>query len=318
MDYFKYCPWDGYRFSDNDVQCFICRRPKYQLTSYIQEEQEQKKWEKILYEKQPYDDNYIDETFLQSVQKQDNSTNGPDYKQLISKTSDLIFAINCVVFYLLSYFLMLHDIINTQLQLYFWLTIAITCLIMYSVVKKMKTQEILSNFKSIGIYISILLLFAPVMQTVNQTYADNTIYVLTSVAILIYIFLKDYDYEKDFTELDVSSWASLVFSSLLASRLHNELQVFLMIFASNLLFIFVPILQRSIKQKYNSVFRLINLISTIGLGLSLLFFSYFLALLFFGCVFFITFVSPLQIIWLYQYKNTIRGPWDLPNVKQYD
>jgi len=68
----------------------------------------------------------------------------------------------------------------------------------------MKTVEILSNFKSIGIYISILLLFAPVMQTVNQTYADNTIYVLTSVAILIYIFLKDYDYEKDFTELDVS------------------------------------------------------------------------------------------------------------------
>lgn len=68
-------------------------------------------------------------------------------------------------------------------------------MIMYAALKKMKISEIMSSIKSVGIYISILLLFAPVMQTVNQTYADNTIYVLTSVAILIYIFLKDYDYE---------------------------------------------------------------------------------------------------------------------------
>ena len=75
---------------------------------------------------------------------------------------------------------------------------------MYSVVKKLTTLEIFSNFKSVGIYISILLNFAPVMQTVNKTYADNTIYVFTSVSILIFIFLKYYDYENDFTELDVS------------------------------------------------------------------------------------------------------------------
>lgn len=34
---------------------------------------------------------------------------------------------------------------------------------MYAALKKMKLLEIMSSLKSIGIYISILLLFAPVM-----------------------------------------------------------------------------------------------------------------------------------------------------------
>lgn len=70
----------------------------------------------------------------------------------------------------------------------------ITLLLMES--KKFKVHEVLSNFKSMALLISILLLFSPVMLTVNQTYADNTIYALVSLSILLHLILRDYDYES--------------------------------------------------------------------------------------------------------------------------
>jgi hypothetical protein len=59
-----------------------------------------------------------------------------------------------------------------------------------------KLHEILSNIKSIGVIISILLLFAPVMKTVNQTYSDDTIYALTTGFISYHLIMRDYDYES--------------------------------------------------------------------------------------------------------------------------
>ncbi len=31
MNFFKYCPWDGYRFAEVDKDCFICKKPRYRI-----------------------------------------------------------------------------------------------------------------------------------------------------------------------------------------------------------------------------------------------------------------------------------------------
>jgi hypothetical protein len=78
--------------------------------------QEKKRWEKILYEQQDFDDNYIDETFLSMVQTEKVS-NGPDYRVLISKSADIIFAVNSVVIYLIVFVSMLHDTLSEEVYL---------------------------------------------------------------------------------------------------------------------------------------------------------------------------------------------------------
>ena len=45
--------------------------------------------------------------------------------------------------------------------------------------KIFKIHTILSNVKSIGIILGTLFLFAPVMRTIFQNYAENTTYALT-------------------------------------------------------------------------------------------------------------------------------------------
>lgn len=72
MERWKFCPYDGHIFRPADTACNICYRPRQDLKPDASEASKPK-WRKILYEKQPYPDNYTDmETFFKDLQT--NST----------------------------------------------------------------------------------------------------------------------------------------------------------------------------------------------------------------------------------------------------
>ena len=97
-------------------------------------------------------------------------------------TIEITFAINMVVLDYIIFILMLEKKVSDLLicsieALYFsffgFLYIVIS--------RKMITiEEIISTLKNLTIIIATLLTIAPIMKTVNQTYADNTVYFITS------------------------------------------------------------------------------------------------------------------------------------------
>lgn len=46
--------------------------------------------------------------------------------------------------------------------------------------------------------------------------------------------------------------------------------------------------------------------------------SHIFALIYLGVIAFISLAAPLLFIYAYKFKNDIRGPWDIPNIREYD
>jgi hypothetical protein len=72
MERWKYCPYDGHSYRPADTACSVCYRLRQPASGELRQggiAETNRKWRKILYEKQPYPDNYTDEeTFLEALQ----------------------------------------------------------------------------------------------------------------------------------------------------------------------------------------------------------------------------------------------------------
>lgn len=116
----------------------------------------------------------------------------------------------------------------------------------------------------------------------------------------------------------MSTISAFFLATILSSRLNNEMMVFLMLFSSLLFFVFAQFFKQSLSDYYkNSFYIMHGSVSLLILAL-LWSLSLSLAILYFVVLFFISLLCPLWIIWLYQYKNSISGPWDLPKIQQHD
>jgi hypothetical protein len=91
-----------------------------------------------------------------------------------------------------------------------------------------------------------------------------------------------------------------------------------MLLSNNLLiFGFGPQVRYELRRKnviYHNLYTLFNIAF-----MTILIFccSHLMALVYIVLILFITFGVPLLFIYVYSFKNDVRGPWDLPKVRDY-
>lgn len=280
-----------------------------------------KKWRKILYERQAQPDNYVDESFLNSMVT--NANLQPlDLKQLFIDTLVISQQFSIVALFLLVF----HYFSTGTLGVRLLITCDAVLIFMGFGIRVLLEDDdigidklhsladhLTNNIKRFFLFVTILLGFSPVLRTLTSAYSLDSIQALTFVFLSIHLISHDYSFvnaakvTSNFSGT-VSLNASIFSSVLLASRLSSSLHVFALILFSFEVFAGFPVVSRSVKHHSNTshiIFNLFIILVTLG---GLFHLSSTLGIIYIGSLLFINVISPFWLKRIQRYKKYALQP----------
>lgn len=282
------------------------------------------KWQKILWKKQPHPDCYVDETFLNTLMRNANLTRYM-YSDLCKSTVVLTQHLSCILIFLLVYRMIVkRSLAASTLVIFDVVSLPLGYALRWSLRPAPRAAR--QVLQSAIIVFGVLRILAPVLQTLTQSFSDDTVISLTSICLLIHIPLNDYSYVYRNPEtideplgrlmsLNVALFANV----LLASRLSTSTEVFAFLFFGIEVFALAPMARRYLLlwSSWACTYVVTPFLILLTSALVYLEGSGSNVLLYLLLMFFITFVGPYWLIRSQKYKNEISGPWDIPCVKNY-
>jgi len=316
------------------------------------------RWQKVLYVRQPYADNHVDETFLASLVTNAN-VQPVEFWSMVKATAGLIQQISIMTIYFLLYGFVHRNMISVNLITVCDILLTTSLIVaqrlagpqFYTAGLLPDTSVLLRYF---AIFLSVLFSFSPILQTLTQSYCNDTIWALTILLSTIHIVTHPYHVTNHGTGIFLSSDLhslsnsgsnydpSIVSSSsssnlsnnntvpgtlslnaamfaavLLASRLSSITHVFIFIVLAIQLFALFPIMRDYIRVRSEYTHIWVTIILSIFTVILLFLTSTLLAIVYIGGVLFISFICPLWLMSAQKYKNEIQGPWDIATVAQF-
>mmetsp|Transcript_50135 Transcript_50135/g.125873 ORF Transcript_50135/g.125873 Transcript_50135/m.125873 type:complete len:344 (-) Transcript_50135:86-1117(-) len=327
-----FCPWDGHRFASFELVCPKCGNPRSRSQKLNvalvggtgshpralerrgeSSRSRDRQWRKILFERQAFPDNYVDQSFLAGLRKNENMT-VYDFWTVVRDSVNVTLQMCVVLLFVMVFLSVLEHRLSTKALLSFEFVLLVLGFLAHWVFDPQFRARAMLN----GLKLNVLLLIAlgalaPILATLTNAISDDTITAMTVVFLIIHVGFHDYGFtnaSKNRFQAPTSLNAAIFASVLLASRLCSNLEVFALVFFSFQLFALFPILRHSLR-KYS--IRLSTLFSWLfNLGVCLLVGSQSMAgaVLMVCSAVFITFVCPFWLLWSHKFKDEINGPWD--------
>ncbi|KZW04386.1 phosphatidylinositol N-acetylglucosaminyltransferase [Exidia glandulosa HHB12029] len=279
------------------------------------------KWEKVLWRTQPFPDNYVPDSFLDKLRK--NTNFRPySFRGLVLAACAITQHLS-TIFIFISVFVRLNDS-TLDPRVLVWVTVATHVLgsIVWDVAERPfyeKHERRANRAKAVKSSLMVFLALiglSPVLKTLTAATSSDSIWALSAGLFVINALLADYREPASVPRKEglisvLSMNAAISASVVLASRLPTNLSVFALMLLSIQLFALFPILRKRI-QAVPAVlhFTFTVCIATASVW-SMHSLSPFVASLFAGTLLFVTFGGPGLLMWAQQYKNEIRGPWDV-------
>ncbi|KAJ8584325.1 phosphatidylinositol N-acetylglucosaminyltransferase [Rhizopogon salebrosus TDB-379] len=278
-------------------------------------------WKKVLWERQPFPDNYIHpRSFLSSLRRNPNFkpyTYWPLVLLCCSITQHL-----ATIFTFLAVFVRLKERwLDSRVLL--WVSIIsffggyALCEILshsntvHGVPSRSKTIK-----SSLLVFLALMGL-SPVLRTLTAATSSDSIWALSACLFLLNALLADYSTLKPVPHSQerltsvLSMNAAISSSVVLASRLPDDLAVFSLVLFAVQLFALFPIMRHRLQvapQVVQVLFTLTLCVLSFALTLPL---SVSAASIYAGIMIAVTFVAPGVLVWAQKYKKHIRGPWDV-------
>ncbi|XP_072377663.1 phosphatidylinositol N-acetylglucosaminyltransferase subunit C [Diabrotica undecimpunctata] len=263
-------------------------------------------WKKVLYEKQPYPDNYTDKKiFLQDLKKNIDFKEVKFFEAFYGSLIILQEFCNVVTFVLI-YFYLLYEWVEPSALL--TCTSAVTTLGFVYYLWAF-SQDVLSklgnDIRTIITFVVVGRLFSPVLHTLTDTVSTDSIYTTTFLMMVIHMIFFDYGVGAAIVSNSVSLSTAIFGSICLASRLSTAFNAFVLMTTAIKMFVLLPILYSALKNQ--TYFLWIYLIVDIY---CLIYLSKLALVLYLFTVVLISLICPFLYVYLQNYKETIYGPWD--------
>ncbi|KIJ25751.1 hypothetical protein M422DRAFT_236826 [Sphaerobolus stellatus SS14] len=279
-------------------------------------------WEKVLWKRQPYPDNYVPESFLSELRR--NTNFSPYTYSAVILASCMIAQHLSALFIFLAVFARLY---NETLDPRLLVGLTICCnLLGYILGELLESQSQTSRvetrakmLKSIIFIVVALVILSPGLRTLTAATSSDSIWAISACLFILNTLLADYEatppdklYTTRLSSASVISINAAVFSSVvLASRLSTNNAVFALTLFSFHLFALFPFIRLRL-QAYPSIIRIgfTTFMITLSLYLIASLSVFVVSLLILGYIL-VLFISPAILVWAQGHKNEIRGPWDV-------
>lgn len=230
--------------------------------------------------------------------------------------------LNAVIFLITTYYCLASWEKSDELFFLIGLLLVFLGYLSHMIVTNKQKNHVPSDIKTFIFLTGSIAFLTPLLQNLTASYSYDTI--LLYVCLFCIIHCCCYDFQiKTTTEATAlvgssTSLNAIFFAAiLLASRLQKISSGFVLLSINLLVFGFGPYFRHELKQVSLHAYEALTIIITCALLFQIFMCSHIMAVAYVGLVSFICFGTPIFFIYAYSFKNDVRGPWDLPRVKEY-
>uniref|UniRef100_A0AAV1TN60 Phosphatidylinositol N-acetylglucosaminyltransferase n=1 Tax=Peronospora matthiolae TaxID=2874970 RepID=A0AAV1TN60_9STRA len=273
-------------------------------------------WKKVLYAPQPYEDNHVDETFLEQMRTNAN-VREHDYGDMVRSAAAISQQICALLIFFSMFEFVRQGTISAVLLGCIDVSLAVAgfSVLRVHLVLPLRTVDTL---RSCLLFCATLSLVSPVLRTLTKSYANDTIWALATSLGLLHLVTHDYNYVNSgigrFSGT-ISLNAAIFTAVLLGSRLQSNEHVFAFVLLAIEIFAMFPIFQREIKRQSERL-HVMTAVVLFALSSALTWqLSELLSVLSGAFVCFLAFGCPLWFMHVQESKNEILGPWDIAHIQ---
>lgn len=297
-------------------------------------------WRKVLYERQPFEDNYVDpQQFLEEL-SQNKDIKDYQYANVVINTLAITQEMSIVVLFCHAFMSVLTNSIGKYSLVcidVLSVLLALVCYVFYQCHEDASAQaeerpaspstrgpppprppsrwlfHAWSFGRQVVSLVTMLTLLSPILSTLTVSYSNDTIVTLSILTMSLHVLLTDYSYLNAYTQrFDPSLSVNMAICcvTLMASRIASPLASGALICFGILCFSLSPIVRHLIKH-YSFTAHVAITFGLVGLAIGCLTQIPILAVLYTVAVLMISFGIPWLFVRLHSsVKTQINGPWD--------
>uniref|UniRef100_A0A1A8RZD8 Phosphatidylinositol glycan, class C n=1 Tax=Nothobranchius rachovii TaxID=451742 RepID=A0A1A8RZD8_9TELE len=207
-------------------------------------------WRKVLWERQPFPDNYVDQRFLEELRRNEGIRQYR-YWAVVKEASLVGQQLSCVAIFITFWLYMEQGLLAPETLLWTSLVCGLLGYGLYQAFTSQtdscsETRTHLADLQSAALFLSFTFGFSPVLKTLTESVSTDTVYAMSAVMLLAH--LVSFPYGEPSPPGSLSLNAALFASVCLASRLPGALHTFAMLSCALLVFALWPcLLQRGTK-----------------------------------------------------------------------
>ena len=265
----------------------------------VENQPNQPKWEKVLYQRNGYLDNYTDPKFLEEI-KRNVHFEPVDSRTAVVKSTRISTQISVTVIFW-SLFLQLEEG-RSMWEISYGI---FSFLIVAAYVISYRFNNIIPILKNLILFIAVGYGCTPILKTLTDTISTDTIYAMSVALMLVHIVFHQYGMEGGCVSPYVSLNAAFCGAICLASRLQETKHAFALLTLAVQAFALFPELYEALNYTLVAF-----MIMTSGAFVCMISISNVSAILFILAITLVNLIFPLCFVWAQKYKDNIYGPWD--------